>query len=52
MMVVLSAYKQIRTQTGDVLSTAEEDNYDRAFDFYRPSKYYPLFSCPCAKFHQ
>ncbi len=39
MMVVLSAYKQIRSQTGDYLSTAEEDNYDRAFDFYRPSEF-------------
>ena len=38
MMVVLSAYKQIRSQTGDYLSTPEEDNYDRAFDFYRPSE--------------
>lgn len=38
MMVVLSAYKQIRTQTGDHLSRPDEDNYDRAFDFYRPSE--------------
>ena len=44
MMVVLSAYKQIRTQTGDHLSTPEEDNYDRAFDFYRPSDIFLLIS--------
>lgn len=35
-MVVLSAYKQIRSQTIDILSDINEDNYDRAFAFLRP----------------
>lgn len=35
-MVVLSAYKQIRAQSTDVLSDIDEDNYDRAFAFLRP----------------
>ncbi|EDR11534.1 uncharacterized protein LACBIDRAFT_247116, partial [Laccaria bicolor S238N-H82] len=35
-MVVLSAYKQIRSQTIDILSDINEDNYDRAFSFLRP----------------
>ncbi|KAF8891735.1 hypothetical protein BD779DRAFT_1610472 [Infundibulicybe gibba] len=35
-VVVLSAYKQIRSQTTDVLSDIDEDNYDRAFTFLRP----------------
>ncbi|CAA7261651.1 unnamed protein product [Cyclocybe aegerita] len=35
-VVVLSAYKQIRSQSDDVLSDIDEDNYDRAFSFLRP----------------
>lgn len=35
-MVVLSAYKQIRSQSDDILSDIDEDNYDRAFAFLRP----------------
>ncbi|KAJ3570902.1 hypothetical protein NP233_g4097 [Leucocoprinus birnbaumii] len=35
-VVVLSAYKQIRSQTGDVLADIDEDNYDRAFAYLRP----------------
>ncbi|RDB25192.1 Sulochrin halogenase [Hypsizygus marmoreus] len=35
-VVVLSAYKQIRAQSIDVLSDIDEDNYDRAFAFLRP----------------
>ncbi|KAJ7076866.1 FAD binding domain-containing protein [Mycena belliarum] len=35
-VVVLSAYKQIRSQNVDVLSDIDEDNFDRAFAFLRP----------------
>ncbi|KAF9453992.1 FAD/NAD(P)-binding domain-containing protein [Macrolepiota fuliginosa MF-IS2] len=35
-VVVLSAYKQIRSQTDDILSDIDEDNYDRAFAYLRP----------------
>ncbi|KAF9460768.1 hypothetical protein BDZ94DRAFT_1169211 [Collybia nuda] len=35
-VVVLSAYKQIRAQSIDILSDIDEDNYDRAFGFLRP----------------
>jgi len=35
-VVVLSAYKQIRSQSDDILSDIDEDNYDRAFSFLRP----------------
>lgn len=37
-VVVLSAYKQIRSQSDDILSDIDEDNYDRAFSFLRPGK--------------
>lgn len=33
---MLSAYQQIRAQDAPVLSGNEEDNFDRAFDFFRP----------------
>jgi hypothetical protein len=36
LIVVLSAYKQIRSQVTNVLADVDEDNYDRAFDFFRP----------------
>nr|GAT57884.1 predicted protein [Mycena chlorophos] len=35
-VVVLSAYKQIRSQSDDVLSDIDEDNFDRAFAYLRP----------------
>ena len=38
-VVVLSAYKQIRSQNIDILSDIDEDNYDRAFSFLRPGKF-------------
>lgn len=44
LLVVLSAYKQIRSQNDSILSDIDEDNFDRAFSFFRPGKtsYYPL----------
>jgi len=36
LVVVLSAYKQIRNQTEPVLSDFDEDNFDRAFSIFRP----------------
>ncbi|KAJ7149191.1 putative halogenase [Mycena crocata] len=36
LLVVLSAYRQITSQSVAVLSDIEEDNFDRAFDFIRP----------------
>ncbi|TAQ85368.1 hypothetical protein B7494_g6309 [Chlorociboria aeruginascens] len=36
LLVVLSAYKQIRRQEEAVLSDFDEDNFDRAFAFFRP----------------
>ncbi|KAI6781324.1 Flavine halogenase ascD [Emericellopsis cladophorae] len=36
LLVVLSAYKQIRHQNEPVLSDFDEDNFDRAFSFFRP----------------
>ncbi|KAF9564816.1 FAD binding domain-containing protein [Agrocybe pediades] len=38
-VVVLSAYKQIRSQSDDILSDIDEDNYDRAFSFLRPGEH-------------
>ena len=38
LMVVLSAYRQIRKQQEPVLSDFAEDNFDRAFAHFRPSK--------------
>ncbi|KAJ2916304.1 hypothetical protein MD484_g4125, partial [Candolleomyces efflorescens] len=35
-IVVLSAYKQIRSQSEEVLADVDEDNYDRAFTLLRP----------------
>ena len=32
----MSAYKQIRSQSMDVLADVDEDNFDRAFDILRP----------------
>ncbi|KAK8116963.1 FAD/NAD(P)-binding domain-containing protein [Apiospora kogelbergensis] len=36
LLVVLSAYQQIRNQEEPVLSDFDEDNFDRAFSFFRP----------------
>ncbi|KAF8888751.1 hypothetical protein BD779DRAFT_1611209 [Infundibulicybe gibba] len=36
LVVVLSAYKQMRAQDMPVLADFEEDNFDRAFDIIRP----------------
>ena len=36
LVVVLSAYKQIRAQSVNVLSDVSEDNFDKAFAFLRP----------------
>ena len=36
LLVVLSAYQQVRAQNAPVLSTDDEDNFDRAFNFFRP----------------
>ncbi|KAJ8076890.1 hypothetical protein PM082_001313 [Marasmius tenuissimus] len=35
-VVVLSAYKQIRAQSNNVLNDVDEDNFDRAFAMLRP----------------
>lgn len=36
LVVVLSAYKQIRAQSVHVLADIDEDNFDKAFAFFRP----------------
>ncbi|KAF5352704.1 hypothetical protein D9756_005858 [Leucocoprinus leucothites] len=36
LLVVMSAYKQIRNQSTAVLSDIDEDNFDRAFNILRP----------------
>lgn len=38
LLVVLSAYRQIRNQEEPVLSDIDEDDFDRAFAFFRPSR--------------
>lgn len=35
-LVVMSAYKQIHNLDASVLSDVDEDNFDKAFDFFRP----------------
>lgn len=37
MLVVLSALKQIRKQYEPVLSDFDEEGFDKAFSFFRPS---------------
>lgn len=37
LVVVLAAYRQMNAQAVPVLSDIDEDNFDRAFDFFRPS---------------
>lgn len=39
LVVVLSAYKQIRAQSLNVLADIEEHNFDKAFNFLRPGKF-------------
>lgn len=39
LLVVLSAYKQMRNQKEAVLSDFNEDNFDRAFSFFKPSAF-------------
>ncbi|TRM65844.1 hypothetical protein BD626DRAFT_555916 [Schizophyllum amplum] len=36
LLVVLATYKQIRSQDSPVLSSVDEDNFDRAIEFLRP----------------
>ena len=43
LIVVLSAYKQIRAQSMNVLADIEERNFDKAFAFLRPGKLPPLW---------
>jgi len=38
LLVVMSAYKQIRNQSTAVLADIGEDNFDRAFSIFRPSE--------------
>ena len=48
LLVVLSAYKQMCNQHEHVLSDFGEDNFDRAFNFFKPSKsYYPSSRITC-----
>jgi hypothetical protein len=42
LIVVLSAYKQMRAQSKDVLCDVGEDNFDKAFHFLRPGIDYTL----------
>jgi len=35
-VTVLSAYRQMRNQERPILADIEEDNFDRAFDLFRP----------------
>ncbi|THH03724.1 hypothetical protein EW145_g6055 [Phellinidium pouzarii] len=39
LMVVLGAYKQMRSQEEPILSDVDEDNFDRAFDFLKPGAF-------------
>lgn len=38
-LTVLSAYKQMRNQDEHVLADFGEDNFDRAFSFFKPSEF-------------
>ena len=49
LLVVLSAYKQMCNQSEPVLSDFGEDNFDRAFNFFKPSKFdLPGYSSTCS----
>ena len=41
LVVVLSAYKQMRAQEQPVLSDFDEDNFDKAFEIIRPGESSP-----------
>lgn len=43
LLVVMTALKQIRNQTEPVLSDFDEDGFDTAFGFFRPSESLSLF---------
>lgn len=38
LVVVLSAYSQMRAQKSPILADIDEDNFDRAFDHFRSSE--------------
>ena len=38
LVVVLGAYKQMKSQSENVLSDISEDNFDRAFELLRPGE--------------
>lgn len=42
LVVVLSAYRQMHAQNHPVLSDVDEDNFDRAFEHFRPSTFIPI----------
>lgn len=44
LVVVLSAYKQMRSQSVDVLNDVGENNFDRAFRMLRPGMYSSFFT--------
>jgi len=44
LVVVLAAYRQMHAQNHAVLSDIDEDNFDRAFEHFRPSKQPTLIS--------
>ncbi|BAE61162.1 unnamed protein product [Aspergillus oryzae RIB40] len=47
LVIVLSAYKQMSNQAEPVLSDVGEDNFDRAFNFFKPIFIDFVFSIPC-----
>ena len=46
LVVVLSAYKQMKAQRENVLSDIGEDNFDRAFKFLRPGANFRIYTPP------
>ena len=47
LLVVLSALKQIRKQYEPVLSDFDEEGFDKAFSFFRPSMLFPSHHSVC-----
>jgi flavin-dependent dehydrogenase len=47
LLVVLSAYKQMMHQDEPVLSDLNEDNFDRAFSFFRPGELVMIYLIRC-----
>ena len=43
LVVVLSAYKQIRAQSTNVLADIDEDGFDKAFAFFRPRAFFCFY---------